>query len=218
MKIGVLGAGRMTEALVPFWIAAGHDVMIGGRTPGRAAALAERLGARAGTLREAAEFADVAMIAVLYAGVDETLREAGDALRGKPLIDVTNPVETERFTLVTPPGASIAEEIAARTGARVVKTLHHVHFHVYMQRARYAGRPLVVPVAADDEEAKALVFGLVRDVGAEPFDAGGLEQAHNLEAMAAVIIRLLWTGAAPALSALQLIEGLPAEAESPIAS
>jgi 8-hydroxy-5-deazaflavin:NADPH oxidoreductase len=35
MKIGTLGSGAMTAALVPHWIAAGHDVMIGGRNAGQ---------------------------------------------------------------------------------------------------------------------------------------------------------------------------------------
>jgi 8-hydroxy-5-deazaflavin:NADPH oxidoreductase len=210
MKIGVLGAGRMAEGLVPLWVEAGHEVMIGGRTPGKAQALAERVGARAGTLRDAAEFGDVILLAVLYAGVDSTLEEAGAAdgtLAGKPLIDVTNPVELEHFTLLTAPGTSLAEHIAEKTDARVVKALNQVHFHVYQQRARYDGRPLVVPMAGD-EEAKRVVAALTRDAGADPLDAGGLEQAHHLEAMAAVIIRVLYGGADP-LTAFQLTSGAP---------
>jgi predicted dinucleotide-binding enzyme len=207
MKIAILGASRMAEALAPHWIAAGHEVMIGGRTPSKTHDLAQRLGARAGTLREAAQFGEVVLLAVLYAGIDATLEEAGPALRGKVLIDCNNPVETERFTLLTEPGTSLAEHIAAATGARVVKGLHQVHFHVWQQRARYDDRPLVVPIAGD-ADAKEIVAPLVRDAGAEPLDAGGLEQAHNLEAMAAVIIRLLWNGAPP-LSAFQLTVGEP---------
>jgi predicted dinucleotide-binding enzyme len=211
MKIGVLGAGRMAEGLVPRWLAAGHEVMIGGRTPAKTVSLAERLGARSGTLREAAEFGDVILFAVLRAGVQPTLRDAGaedGTLAGKILIDCTNAVETERFTLTTKPGTSAAEEIAAATGASVVKAFNQVHFHAWTQRARYHGQPLVVPMAGAPE-AKRIVGTLIRDAGGEPLDAGGLEQAHNLEAMAAVIIRLLF-GGADSLSAFQLVVGAPA--------
>lgn len=210
MNIGVLGAGLMTEALTPHWIAAGHDVLIGGRTPGRAAKLAQRVGARSGTLREAAQFGDVVLLAVLYAGIDATLDAAGAAdgtLRGKVVIDCNNPVETDRFTLVDDFQPSLAEYVAAASGARVVKALHQVNHDVWQQRATYDGQPLVVPIAGDDD-AKDVVAGLVRETGAEPVDAGGLEQARNLEAMTAVIIRLLWRGADP-LSAFQLTTGAP---------
>jgi 8-hydroxy-5-deazaflavin:NADPH oxidoreductase len=208
MRIGVLGAGRMAEGLVPHWLKAGHDVMIGGRTPEKARDLATWLGARHGSLRDAADFGEVILLAVLHAGVDSTLRGAGagdGALAGKVLIDCTNPVEVERFTLTTAPGTSVAEEIAAATGANVVKAFNQVHFHVWLRGARYHDEPLVVPIAGA-EAAKAPVFELVRDAGGQPLDAGGTEQALHLEAMAAVIIRLLYGGADP-LSAFQLTTG-----------
>ncbi len=208
MKIGVLGAGRMAEALVPRWLTAGHEIMIGGRTPQKAQDLAARVGARSGTLRDAAEFGEVNFLAVLYAGLDSTLRDAGAAdgtLAGKVLIDCTNPVEVERFTLVSKLGTSASEKIATVSGASVVKAFNQVHCHVWGSGARYHGEPLAVPIAGG-EDAKLVVAGLVRDAGAEPLDAGELEQAHNLEAMAAVIIRLLFGGVDP-LAAFQFTIG-----------
>src|SRR5947209_9134788 len=130
MRIGILGAGRMAGALAPAWVEAGHDVLIGGRTDSEAAALADRVGADAGSLEHAAKFGDVVLLAVLYDGVDATLAAAGadrGTLRGQVLIDITNPVDTTTFLLRTPPGTSVAEHIAANSGARVVKALHQVH-------------------------------------------------------------------------------------------
>ncbi|MGP4109898.1 NADPH-dependent F420 reductase [Streptomyces sp. 4N509B] len=43
MRIGILGAGNMADALGGRWAAAGHEVMVGGRDPRRAARLAQRL-------------------------------------------------------------------------------------------------------------------------------------------------------------------------------
>jgi predicted dinucleotide-binding enzyme len=209
MKIAVLGSGRMAEGVVARWLAAGHDVMIAGRTQAKAESLAGRLGARSGTLREAAEFGEVVFLAVLHGGVASTLRDAGAAegvLAGKILIDCTNPFELERFIVVTASGMSVAEEIAEATGASVVKAFNQVHFHVWTEPARYNDRPLVVPVAGEPH-AKEIVGQLIRDAGGDLLDAGGLEQAHNLEAMAAVMIRLLFGGADP-LSAFQLTVGM----------
>ena len=211
MKIGVLGAGRLAGGLVLQWLAAGHEVMIGGRTPAKAKELTGRLGARSGTLREAAEFGELVFLAVRRAGVESTLRDAGASegvLRGKVLIESTNAIERERLTVTTAPGSSVTEEIAGATGARVVKAFNQVHFHVWKRSARYAGQPLVVPIAGD-LDAKAIASRLIRDVGAEPLDVGGLEHAHHLEAMAAVTIRLLFGGADP-LSAFQFMVGTTA--------
>jgi predicted dinucleotide-binding enzyme len=199
----------MAAALVPGWIAAGHDVLIAGRTQARAATLAAQTGARAGSLADAAAFGEATVLAVLYAGVDATLRAAAaddGRLRGRVLIDITNQVDTQTFLLHTP-GLSIAEQIAQRTGADVVKALHLVHGAVFAERARFAGQPLVVPMAGS-ANAKSVAAALIRDLGSEPLDAGDLCQARNLEAMAAVIIRQLFSGADP-LSAFQFMTGQP---------
>lgn len=76
MRIGALGAGAMTAALARHWTAA-HTVRIGGRTPAKAQALAARLGAEAGSLREAAESSDVVLMAVRWEGAEATLTAAG---------------------------------------------------------------------------------------------------------------------------------------------
>ncbi len=44
----------MTAALVPHWIAVNNDVMIGGRNAEHAHSLAEKVGANAGNLADAA--------------------------------------------------------------------------------------------------------------------------------------------------------------------
>lgn len=212
MKIGVLGAGRMAAALVPLWVEAGHQVMLAGRAEDGAAALADEVGATHGTLADAAAFGDATLLGVLYAGVDWTLRASGadnGVLRGRVLIDITNTTDTTTFLPRTPPGEAIAEHIAQRTGADVVKTLHLVHGATYAERARFAGAPLVVPMAGS-ATAKAIAAQLIRDLGCEPLDAGELAQARNLEAMAAVVIRQLFTGA-PALSAFQWQLGSPTQ-------
>jgi predicted dinucleotide-binding enzyme len=206
MKIGFLGAGRMAEALVPLWVAAGHELIVGGRTPKKTADLAAQVGARAATLLEAAEEAQVLVLGVLYEGVGATLKAAGAAdgvLRGKVLIDVNNPVETEHFQLVDDFAPSLAEHLARSTGADVVKALNQVHADVWQRGVTYGGAPLVVPVATDSAAAREVANTLVRDAGATPLDAGPLAQARNIEAMTAVIIRHLYSGGA-ALSAFQL--------------
>jgi predicted dinucleotide-binding enzyme len=163
------------EVLVPLWVAAGHELIVGGRTPEKTADLAAQVGARAATLREAAEEAQVLVIGVLYVGVAETLAAAGAAdgvLRGKVLVDVNNPVETEHFQLVDDFTPSLAEHLARVTGADVVKALNQVHRDVWSRRATYGGRPLVVPVATDSAAAREVADRLVLDAGATPFDAG----------------------------------------------
>lgn len=193
-RIGFLGAGQMTRALAPGWLAAGYDVTVGGHDGAKAGAVADELGAAAGSLVEAAEFCDVAILAVRWEGVDATLETVGDRLRGKVLVDVTNPVEVEGFGLVTPPGTSMAEQVQRTTGARVVKAFNLAQASVWTSPREVDGVPLAVPVATDDAVAREIAAGLATALGATVLDAGELRHARHLEAMAAVVIRRLFAG------------------------
>jgi 8-hydroxy-5-deazaflavin:NADPH oxidoreductase len=195
MKIAILGAGHMADALGSRWAELGHDLMIAGRTPDRARALAQKLGARSGGFAEAAEFGDIALLAVLYQGMPTTLDQIGTTLRGKPIIDCNNPVETERFTLVTAPDTALAETLEETTGGHVVKAFNLSHADVWnLDPPLFDGRRLVVPYCGDDPEALELTRQLIAALGCEPLMAGGLVHARYLEAMAAIVIAQLFGG------------------------
>ncbi|WP_408013653.1 NADPH-dependent F420 reductase [Saccharopolyspora elongata] len=201
VRIGILGAGSMADALGTQWTRGGHHVMVSGRDPAKARALAERLGpsARSGTFAEAAEFGDVVLVAVLHSAVADVLTAAGaevGTLRGKVLIDCTNAVVPGRFTLDLPAGTSMAERIAGQAvGARVVKAFNTCHESVWRATPPvFDGRPLVVPLCGDDAEAIATVRSLVTDIGCVPADGGPLERALLLEATTAFMIGLWFRG------------------------
>ena len=59
----------MTEALVPHWIAAGHEVFVGGRDLTHAQELGDRLGVEHGSLADAADFGEVVLLAVHSEGL-----------------------------------------------------------------------------------------------------------------------------------------------------
>jgi 8-hydroxy-5-deazaflavin:NADPH oxidoreductase len=200
MRIGILGAGGMAEALGAQWARAGHDVTVGARDRAKAEATAERLGpgARPGGLREAAAYGEAVLLAVPYAAVDEVLETTGDALRGRPLVDCVNGVVHPGVTLATGPGPSVAERVAARSGAHVVKAFNLCHVSVWRRTPpHFGGHPLVVPICGDDPAALAVARGLVADVGCRPLDAGGLARAGLLEATAVFAIGLYFGGADP---------------------
>ncbi|WP_219501995.1 NADPH-dependent F420 reductase [Nonomuraea ceibae] len=200
MRIGILGAGGMADALGTQWARAGHALMVSGRDPGRAAATAATLTAAArhglpataGTFEEAAAFGDVVVVAVLEEAADQVVRAAGPALRGKPLIDVTNAVGPGAYDVTR----SVAERIAALTGGHVVKAFNLCHVDVWrMTPPVFDGRPLAVPLCGDDDHALGLARTLVTDLGCTPVHGGGLDRAKLLEATAAFMIGLWISGA-----------------------
>ncbi|MFD7325074.1 NADPH-dependent F420 reductase [Streptomyces sp. NPDC059875] len=196
MRIGILGTGDMAAALGGQWARAGHELLVGGRTPARAEALAERIGARAGTLHEAARFGDAALLALPYDAVSDVLAGAGE-LRGRVLIDCTNPIGAG-LVLTTGEGPGAARRIAAATGARVVKAFNHVTPAVWSRTPPvFADGPLTVPLCGDDEEALALVAALAKDMGCAPLVTGPLGRADLLEAATAFLIGLWHAGQDP---------------------
>ncbi len=182
MRIGIFGTGNMADALGTQWARAGHELMVSGRSdPG---ALAARLGAATGTWRETAAFADVLLLAVPAAAIGEVLAAAGP-LAGKVVMDCTNDPSLT--------GTPVASRID--TDADVVKAFNLAHVDVWrMTPPVFGGRPLSVPLCGDDPAALAAVSTLVRDIGAKPVLAGGLDRAALLEATAAFVIPLWFAG------------------------
>nr|WP_018685050.1 NAD(P)-binding domain-containing protein [Actinokineospora enzanensis] len=193
MRIGILGTGMVATALGSAWARAGHEVVVGGRSPEKARALAAEWGARAATPREVAVESDAVLLAVLWDGVDDMLRLAGAAegtLSGKPLMDATNAVDHGIGVLHRANAEHVAE---TAIGAQVVKA-----FHLYpAEQWNGDTSGVVVPLSGDDEGALAVVSGLVRDTGAEPWHFGKLDSARQLEEVAGFVIRLFFAGADP---------------------
>src|SRR3954451_2280747 len=108
MRIGTLGNGLMAEALAGQWVKAGHDVLIGGREPERAAEVAKRAGASAGSLQDAATYGDVVLLAVPAEVAVEVAGGVGMS-SGTTLIDCTNALDHRDFTVARP---AMAEAIS----------------------------------------------------------------------------------------------------------
>src|SRR5688500_5003575 len=101
MNIAIIESGNVGKALASSSVRAGHTVTISGSDAASAQAGATESGARAAASNlEAVQGADVVVIAVWYGVVDQVLAELGDALQGKVVIDVTNPVKPDLSRLL----------------------------------------------------------------------------------------------------------------------
>ncbi|MFO0956615.1 MAG: NADPH-dependent F420 reductase [Isosphaeraceae bacterium] len=193
MKVGIVGTGRVAEALGGAWADRGHDLRIAGREPGRAAELAAKLGRGAKSCSTAELFAEaqVILLAIPWSSVHDVLREAGD-LAGRVLIDCINPLHPNNFTELADLGdaSSTADQIQRWSpGVKVVKAFNTVSAAT-MKAPRFGDHHATLPFCGDDPEAKALVGRLIADAGFDPLDVGGVEEASLLESMALLVIRL----------------------------
>ncbi len=89
-EVTVLGLGEMGRALAAALVDEGHATTVWNRSPGKAAALADRGAAVANTIEEAVIASPLLVACLLdHGSVHEVLDPLGDRLRGRALINVT---------------------------------------------------------------------------------------------------------------------------------
>ncbi|WP_242027016.1 NAD(P)-binding domain-containing protein [Leptolyngbya sp. FACHB-17] len=180
MKIGVIGAGGIGGTIGTLWAKAGHEVFFSSRNPEQLSNLITGENTRAGTVAEAAEFADVILLACYYTTIDEAIAAAG-SLDGKILVDATNPYERENGKLHRVPDASSGLELAAKLpNTKVVKAYNTLPTATFANEA-HRSEPYTVFYCGNDAEAKAIVAQLIIESGFIGMDTGNLTQAIHQE-------------------------------------
>jgi predicted dinucleotide-binding enzyme len=184
VNIGIIGSGRIGRTAARLFARAGHDVLISfSRDPARLASLANTLGVRSGTPRDAATFGDpVVMLTVPWTLIDTALEQAGP-LDGKVVIDTTNhfgPRGVEKL----PEGRTAAQVNAARLPrARLVKAFNTLTAGFQAEAANRVGdSKVVIFYCGDDGDAKAMVARIIEEMGFVPVEVGGLSEATPMEA------------------------------------
>lgn len=182
MKVAIIGTGNMASGLAYALAGAQHEVAIGSRDPGKAAALAEKIGhgVQGGGIAAAAQLAEIVILATPFGGAADALKAAGD-LTGKTLVDISNPISADYKSLVIGHTTSAAEEIQALAPkARIVKAFNTIFAQLLPSEARQ-GKTLQVFVAGDSDSAKAQVSKLAQSIGFEAVDAGPLSNSRFIE-------------------------------------
>ncbi len=167
-SVGIIGDGNVGSAIAKGLRNAGYRVETTGKDPKR--------------IREIAKTSDILFLAVPGGERANALKEMGDGVRGKPLVDVTNNL-TATFDYAGDLKTSLAEntqELAK--GASVVKAFNTV-FAQNMSTGKVKGESLTLLVAGDNAVSKRQVQELGEAIGFESVDAGPLAAARWLEAL-----------------------------------
>ncbi|MBA4115320.1 MAG: NAD(P)-binding domain-containing protein [Rubrobacter sp.] len=188
MNIGIIGAGNIGANAARLFADARHRVAISNsRGPESLSSLVEEIGANASavSVEEAAGFGEVVLVAIPF-GRYETLPAA--ALADKLVIDATNyyPGRDGQLDLG---GRTSSEVMSGHLPlARVVKAFNTMYYETLRTRGSqsYEDR-LVLFVAGDDVEAKAVVSGLVDEIGFAPVDTGSLRDGGGKQELGSPI-------------------------------
>jgi predicted dinucleotide-binding enzyme len=190
--ISIIGTGNMARTIGALAVAGGNTVEVIGRDQSKAAELAKALGGSTTTGEFGAVPAgDIVIVALGYANVVPVVAQYGNALAGKVIVDICNPVNSAGDGLAIPDGTSIAQNVAgaAPASASVVKA-----FNTTFGAVLAKGPPLDVFISGDDERAKAAVAEFIDSLKLRPLDVGGLNMAHYLEGTGLVMIGLAQHG------------------------
>lgn len=186
MKIGIIGSGNIGGTLGRHWAKAGHEVMFSSRNPADLQPMATAVGAKVGTVKEAATFAEVVLLAIPFGKVGEVAGQVG-RLDNKILIDATNPYpqrdgDVARQVIEDNAQTATGYVAAQFPGAQVVKAFNSVYAGVLDQKAFQTGdERIAVQVCSDVSQAKETVKQLIADIGFAPQDLGNLSSGTLFE-------------------------------------
>jgi predicted dinucleotide-binding enzyme len=170
MNVGIIGAGRLGQAMARTALRAGKSVVIANsRGPESLASVVSALGegVSAGTVGDAAT-AGIVVVGVPWDRVPESLQ--GLDWNGQIVIDATNDWAADDLQGRT--SSELVADLVA--GARVVKAANTLGAEVLGSDPHEAGGQRVIFISGDDADAKAEVVALFQDAGFAAIDLGDL--------------------------------------------
>ena len=179
--VGIIGAGRLGQAMARTALRAGRPVLIANsRGPESLASVVSALGggASAGTVADAAA-SGIVVVAVPWASVPKAL----DGLRwnGQIVIDATNDFDARDLD-----GRTSSELVADLVGnVPVVKAANTLVAALLGADPREAGGQRVLFLSGDDADAKAEVSALFQDAGFFTIDLGDLITGGQMQQVGA---------------------------------
>ncbi len=176
-SIAVIGSGRIGAALAGKWVAKGHAVTFGSRSPTKVelVELAKQIGTDRAEVEDAVRRSDVVAFAIPGKEMAGTLTHLGPLLDGKVMIDAANNVGAEHAN-----SAIAAAETAP--GAAYYRAFNSYGWEQLEQ-------PIVDGTVADafycgpDGPSRATMEQLIADVGFRPVWVGGPEEVEIVDGL-----------------------------------
>lgn len=207
MKIGIIGAGEIGNALALNLTKLGHSVKIANsRGPETLTDLGKRTGATPVTVADAVKDVDLIVITVAFGKIAELPKTLfADVPVETVIVETGNysPVVRDAQIDAIEGGMTETRWVSEQIGRPVTKAFNNLFAKELVVNGLPAGDPerIAIPVAGDDPRAKAIVMDLVDSMGFDAVDSGSVDEAwrHQLGTPVSSAVRLNKAG---------LIEGL----------
>ncbi len=195
MKIAFIGYGRVGAPLADHLQRVGHQVVLAANDPSSESvkkALAKNANLKVSTPKDAVRDAEVVFLATPFHANQEALQAVAEEIKGKILIDCTNPVGPNLSHGLNnlQSGSEMVQSFVPHT--KVVKAFSIYGFENFEDSSYpdYNVKPVMM-YCGNDSGAKKIVGELIAQLGWEPLDVGGLEQALHLEHMTLLWVRMV---------------------------
>ena len=212
MRLGIIGAGNIGQALARLAVANGHTATLSNsRGPETLRRIAAEIGCEAALALEVPACSDVVVLTVPLAAA---FKLAPSLLEGCIVIDTNNyyPERDGRIARLDQRETTTAQMIAGHfPGATVVKAFNAILARDLLEPVRLPnGDRRALPVAGDDLSAKRTVAVFQADFGYDTVDAGFLADSWRFErAKPAYCIPLNRADLVAALASAQRDKELP---------
>ncbi|MCZ3387799.1 MAG: NADPH-dependent F420 reductase [Actinomycetia bacterium] len=189
--IGIIGGtGALGRGLAFRLAAAGHQVRIGSRDPGRAKEAATLVDQRVtGASNVEVCASDLVVLAVPWPAHEQTVAGLREELEGRIVIDCVNPLgfdERGPFALAVDSGSAAEQAQQLLPGSAVVGAFHHISAELLLGGGELDADVLVL---GDDRDAVEQVIALADSMtGLRGVFAGRLRNAGQVEALTANLI------------------------------
>jgi 8-hydroxy-5-deazaflavin:NADPH oxidoreductase len=192
MTTAIIGVGNLGTSVARDLVEGGERIVLSARDESNATALANQLGelASATSVERAITDADVVVFAVWLDTLKELIAQHADLLRGKVVVDPSNPVAQDANgglvrTLLDgqSSGAVVAGLLPAE--AHFVKAFGTLGAESLASEANRTPRAVLF-YATDDDQAAAAVERRISAAGFDPVKAGGVDAALRIETFGAL--------------------------------
>jgi len=175
--VGIIGAGRLGQAMARTARRAGREVVIANsRGPESLASVVSALGEGVSAVTgDEAAAAGIVVIAVPWDRVPAAVQ--GLSWNGQVVIDATNDFAADDLQGRT--SSELVADLVA--GARLVKAANTLGADVLSTDPHEAGGKRVIFISGDDADAKAEVVALFQDAGFAAIDLGDLATGGEMQ-------------------------------------
>lgn len=198
LAVGFIGGtGPEGKGLAARFARAGLDVFIGSRAAERGAAAAAEVAAAAGGSVRGGSNADAAgaeviLVTVPFAGLEEALAPLSQALAGRVVVSTVAPlrVSGSRVGLIDVEAGSAAQEVQRLLpAARVVGAFQNLSAHKLMDLSQRLEGDVIV--CSDDAAARAEVMALAQTLpGIRAINGGPLANSRFVEGITALLVSI----------------------------